>query len=188
MKISLIFAFLILFLITASADRGEPRLIAKGTEYNIAIYKDLAVIERKSDGEKKEVKDLLWGESDLEQKQPTTFFDDESKMALFLMKSYYYAIVNVEELFKEDGEVLYASIEGGIFKTPYVVDRTNTSWSLDGIYPKFIIRGKASNSVGKLEFKLDCAGLNSKLITSNKNAPEIITLRGGSRSFRYEYK
>jgi len=130
----------------------------------------------------------LWGESSLEQKQPEKFFDDESKRALFLMKPYYYAIVNVEELFKEDGDIIYRFIQGGVFKSAYVVDRTNTSWSLDGIYPELIIRGKASNSVGKLEFKLDCAGFNSKLITSNRKAPEIITLRVESRSFGYEYE
>jgi len=41
MKILLIFAFLIMFITSASADDEEPRLLYKGTEYNIAIYKDV---------------------------------------------------------------------------------------------------------------------------------------------------
>lgn len=177
-----ILRFFVIFLtlrFNVYAELKEPRLSAGGRDYRVSIYEDTAVIERLTDGEKKVIKGLLWGSSDLQKSQPKKFFDDESNSALFLMDLYHYTLVNIEELFKgeEEGYGIYENIEGGVFKSPYVVDRTNTSWSLDGIYPEGIIKGQASNAIGKLDFTLDVSKRWGRLVTTNKKSLEIIALR-----------
>ena len=164
----------------------------QGKVYRVSIYENTAIIERISDGEKKEVGGLLWGEKAIQKSQPKRFFDDESNIALFLMNTYYYALIDIHELFEEGEEYEYEKIEGGVFKSPYVLDRTNASWSLDGVYPENMIRGRASNDKGELDFIIDFNGARNYLITSNKKAPDIITLRIviGSLEARciYQYK
>jgi len=173
-----LFAFCLSILITVYADSQDPRLFAEGKDYRVSIYKREAVIERKSDGEKKEIKGLLWGNTDLQKRQPKKFFDDESGMVLFLMTGYHYTLVNLEYFFEDEEDVLtYLNIEGGVFKSPFVIDRTNTSWSLDGVYSGEIIKGKASNNIGELDFTLDLSGRYGGLTSTNKKAPEIISLR-----------
>lgn len=192
MNVFRLFILLLFLFNSLKAESELPRLSAKGKDYHISIYSNSAVIKRLTDGEKKKISGLLWGDSKLQKKQPVKFFDNESNTLLFLMNTYHYALIDIDELFENGEEYDFEKIEGGVFKSQYMLDRTNISWSLNGIYPNKMIKGKATNAVGELEFTLDLNKRWVVLTTTNRKAAQIISLRmvidEGETPFRYEFK
>ena len=190
---------LYLLLITQSyAEQPEVKLSVKGKDYHIAIYQSTAVIKRLTDGKKKKIERLLWGESPMF-RQPSDFFESESNMAIFLMENYQYWIVNIDTLFKgEEKQQVYEIIEGAVYTPGVGQDRSNNCWAIDGIYPNKTLKGSgfAGEELDKgVDFTLFLSGEKAyTLETTNKDAPRIIKVRAidyrgtTERHFRYVFQ
>ena len=195
-----------LLIIVAQADSKKPRLFHEGEDYRVSIYESKVVIERLSDGEKRDVDGLLWAENPMYHYQPTNFFNDESNMAVFLMESYQYWVVDVDALFRdEDMQLVYERIEAAV-TVPTGVRRDNLYWDIDGIYPNKTLKGSAVvedvRIVGnellhgqEVSFTLHLVGEKAyTLETSNKDAARIIKIRAidykctTESHFRYVFK
>lgn len=169
-----------------SADTNAS--LIEGKTYSVSINKSVATISRKSDKKAIQIKGLLWGESPLQKQQPKLFFNDESNAALFLMNNYQYYVVNIDELFQgQKTDFVYTIIEGGAYKLKNKIDRSNLSWELSGIYPNMVVKGSATNPLGKADFSLFLEGEKANtIVSSNPEADKILRLRIVDYTGRFE--
>ena len=188
-----------LMLMIGQARAEEPRLFKKGKDFSVSIYNKKVVIQRNIDGEKKEIDGLLWSPNPGYRYQPEDFFDNESNMAIFLMETHQYLVVDIGALFKkEKEEQVYEIIEGAVATPSSGVNRSNKFWVINGIYPNKTITGSGSAGIEfdkGVEFTLFLSGEKAyTLETTSKEAPRIMKMRAiecngtTERRFRYVFK
>ena len=199
MNITKFFIILTSLMMMAQAESKDPRLFKKGKDFSVSIYNKKVVIQRNIDGEKKKIDGLLWSPNPGYRYQPEDFFDSGSNMAIFLMETHQYLVVDIGALFKNEKEdQVYEIIEGAVTTPSSGINRSNKFWVIDGIYPNKPITGSGSAGIEfdkGVEFTLFLSGEKAyTLETTSKEAPRIMKMRAVEYSgatehrFRYVFK